>query len=116
MTSIEEIRKKRMEEYRVRLEQFRSGANETQQREEEERAEQEELQKEMIIKKILDSDGRARLNSIRLANPQFAEQVISLLLYLYQNGQIKTQISDEQLKALLVKIKSKKKETRIIRK
>ena len=80
-----------------------------------EEAEEVEIQKELILKKILTPEAKARITSLKLVNPQLATQIESLLLYLNQSGQIKGRITDEQLKSILIKIKSSKKETKIKR-
>lgn len=74
-----------------------------------------DAQKELIIKQILTSEAKSRLTNIKLANPEFAEQIEYLLMKLYQTGQI-NKIDDSQLKKILVKITGRKREIKIIRK
>jgi programmed cell death protein 5 len=85
---------------------------ELQRREQERR---EELQKRLLLNKLLEPDARQRLGNIRAANPELASKVEALIIYLYQEGQIKGKISDEQLKQILTKVGGRR-ETKIIRK
>jgi programmed cell death protein 5 len=75
--------------------------------------ETQELKKK-IIQKILSKEAIERLGRIRLSKPELAEQVELYLLQLYQAGKVNEEISDEQLKAILEALTSKK-EFRIIR-
>jgi programmed cell death protein 5 len=67
------------------------------------------------VGKILTPDARARLSNIKMAKPEYAAQVELLLIQLAQSGQIKAQITDAQLKALLAKMTKPKKEFKIRR-
>jgi len=78
-------------------------------------AQEMEMKKEMLLKKILTPEAKARLTNVKLANPTMATQIEALLLYLHQSGQVQI-INEEQLIAILQKIRSKKKEPKIIRK
>ncbi|MCK4429244.1 MAG: DNA-binding protein [Candidatus Aenigmarchaeota archaeon] len=74
----------------------------------------EEL-KRSVLAECLTKEARERLSNVRIANPQLSEQVESYLIQVYQAGQIKEPISEEQLKDLL-KTLTKKKEMKIVRK
>ena len=74
---------------------------------------QQEEQKKRMINGILDRKARERLSNLRLANPDLAEKAESLIMYLYQEGQIGS-INEEQLKAILAKL-TEKRQTKIIR-
>lgn len=80
-----------------------------------EEAREQAIQREALLSKILTSEAKARLKRIELANPDFANQVEDIIIYLYQTGQLKN-MDDTQLKDILEKITSKKRKTRIIRK
>ncbi|MFH1285349.1 MAG: DNA-binding protein [Candidatus Micrarchaeota archaeon] len=69
-----------------------------------------EIKKKMVLKQLVDAAAYERVMNIRLANPELYEQIISLLLYLYQNRQLKGKISEEKLLALLGQITAKKRE------
>lgn len=64
---------------------------------------------------MLEPEARERLSRLRLANPELAEKVEMLIIYMYQAGQVKTKISDAQLKALLQKLTGARHETKIRR-
>ena len=58
-------------------------------------------QKEMMIKQVLSSDARLRLNNVRMVKPELADLVENYILNLSVQGKISGQISDEQLKQIL---------------
>lgn len=100
---LEEIRKRKMSELRARMDA-----------EEEERAQeaQQEQAVDAVLRRILTADARARLKNIELANPRLAQQVISLLIQLYQAGQVSV-VTEQQLVALLKKLSQRKREMEI---
>ena len=65
--------------------------------------------KEMILRKVLTKEAKERLGRIKIVKPELAAQLEIYLVQLYQNGQIKTVINDEQLKKILQSLSSKKK-------
>lgn len=75
-----------------------------------------ELQRRHLLKKILEPEAYERLANIRSANPALYAQLANLLLYLYQNGQLKEKISETQLREFISRLLSKRRETKIIRK
>ncbi len=74
----------------------------------------EEIKKD-VLKKVLSKEAFERLGRIKLVKPEVASQLELYLIQLFQSGKIKSQISDEQLKAILEKLSSKPK-FKIIRK
>ena len=58
-------------------------------------------QKEMMLKQVLSSDARLRLNNVRMVKPELADLVENYILNLSVQGKISGQISDEQLKQIL---------------
>ena len=58
-------------------------------------------QKEMMLKQVLSSDARLRLNNVRMVKPDLADLVENYILNLSVQGKIMGQISDEQLKQIL---------------
>jgi len=58
-------------------------------------------QKEMMLKQVLSSDARLRLNNVRMVKPDLADLVENYILNLSVQGKITGQISDEQLKQIL---------------
>ena len=72
-------------------------------------------QKEMMLKQILSSDARLRLNNIRMVKPDLANLVETYLLNLSGQGKITGQISDDQLKQILSSTQQPKRDFKINR-
>ena len=72
-------------------------------------------QKEMMLKQVLSSDARLRLNNIRMVNPDLASLVETYLLNLTTQGKITGQISDDQLKQILLSAQQPKRDFKINR-
>lgn len=110
MDDIEEIRRKKREEMKKRQEEMKE------QQEEEQSALQQEMQKQVILKQILDPKARERLTRIKMANPQYGEQIESVLFQLLQSGRIKQKLDEEKFKKLIHQVfGSRKKEFNIER-
>ena len=103
---LEEIRRRKYEQ----MLQAQTGAAE-----EEGRRKEVEEAKKNIIRQILTAEARERLNNIRMAKPEFAEQLENQLIALAQSGRIKSMINDAQLKEILRQIMPKKREISITR-
>lgn len=73
-----------------------------------EQLQQLEQMKKLIMKKILSKEAIERLARLNLVKPEIANQLELYLLQLYQSGKIATEITDEQLKAILESVSSKK--------
>ena len=58
-------------------------------------------QKEMMLKQVLSSEARLRLNNVRMVKPDLADLVENYILNLTVQGKISGQISDDQLKQIL---------------
>ena len=58
-------------------------------------------QKEMMLKQVLSSEARLRLNNVRMVKPDLADLVENYILNLSVQGKISGQISDAQLKQIL---------------
>ena len=69
-----------------------------------------------VARKILTPEAKARLGNVKLVNRELYMNAIQTLLYMYQQGQIQGKIDEANLKALLVKLKSGKREISITRK
>jgi len=69
-------------------------------------------QMEEILKQIklhvLDAKARERLNNLKLVKPELALQLELYLAQLYQAGQIRGKITDEQMVSILKKISTTK--------
>ena len=58
-------------------------------------------QKEMMLKQVLSSEARLRLNNVRMVKSDLAGLVEIFILNLSVQGKISGQISDDQLKQIL---------------
>ena len=68
-----------------------------------------------MLKQALSSDARLRLNNVRMVKPDLAEMVENYLLNLTMQGKISGQISDEQLKQILLSAQKPKRDFKINR-
>ena len=72
-------------------------------------------QKDTMLKQVLSSDARLRLNNVRMVKPDLAELVENYILNLSMQGKISGQISDEQLKQILSSAQQPKRDFKINR-
>ena len=79
---------------------------------EENKAKEAEIlaQKEIILKQILSSEARLRLNNVKMVKPEVANMVETYLINAASQGQIKGPITDEQLKQILQSLQQPKRE------
>ncbi len=103
---LEELRRKRLQDFQQQGEI---------QEEQENQKQQFEKQKKMILRSILTTKARERLGRIKVARPDVVESIENQLIMLAQNGQLKNKINDEQLRLLLVKLIPKKRDITINR-
>ena len=73
-------------------------------------------QKELILKQILSSDARLRLNNVKLVKPDLANLVENYLINMASQGKFNSQISDGQLKQILMSMQQPKRDFKINRK
>ena len=66
--------------------------------------------KEMMLKQVLSSDARLRLNNVRMVKPDLADLVENYILNLSVQGKISGQISDDQLKQILLSVQQPKRD------
>ena len=71
--------------------------------------------KEMMLKQRLTSEARLRLNNVRMVKPELANMVENYLLGLTSQGQVTGQITDEQLKQILLSAQKPKRDFKINR-
>ena len=74
-----------------------------------------ESQKQALLRRILTPEARSRLTNLRMVKPEFTQQLELQLIQLAQQGRINLPITDEQLKELLVKLQSGKRDYTIRR-
>ena len=103
---LEALRKRRMLELQQRMveEQKQSQAQQ-----------QLEGQKQALLRRILTPEARSRLTILNMVKPEFTQQLELQLIQLAQQGRINIPITDEQLKELLVRLQSGRRDYKIRR-
>ena len=76
---------------------------------------QVEMQKQALLRRILTPDARQRLTNLKMVRPEFAEQLELQLIQLAQQGKLNIPLNDEQLKEILAKLQSGRREIKIRR-
>ena len=71
--------------------------------------------KEMLLKQRLTSEARLRLNNVKMVKPQLANMVENYLLGLASQGRSPGQITDDQLKQILLSAQQPKRDFKINR-
>ena len=102
---LEALRQRRMQELQQQAVQ----------QQEEQKRQQVEMQLQNAMRQILTPEARDRLNNIKLANPQMAQQLEMQLVQLAQSGRIPVPVDDEMLRNILGQITPKKREITIER-
>jgi programmed cell death protein 5 len=74
-----------------------------------------ENQKQALLRKILTPEARSRLTNLNMVKPDFTQQLEIQLIQLAQAGRVKLPITDDQLKELLVRLQSGKRDYTIRR-
>ena len=77
--------------------------------------EQLSAQKDIMLKQILSGEARLRLNNVKMVKPELANLVENYLLGLAAQGKAQGQITDEQLKQILMSAQQPKKDFKINR-
>ena len=77
--------------------------------------EQVSAQKDILLKQILSGEARLRLNNVKMVKPELANLVENYLLGLAAQGKTPGQITDEQLKQILMSAQQPKKDFKINR-
>jgi programmed cell death protein 5 len=72
-------------------------------------------QKDMLLKQILNPEARLRLNNVKMVKPELANMVENYLLGLASQGRSPGQITDDQLKQILLSAQQPKKDFKINR-
>ena len=103
---LEELQKRRLQELRRRLADEQKRVQVQQ---------QVEMQKQALLRQILTPDARRRLNNLNMIKPEFTSQLELQLIQLAQQGSVEIPITDEQLKQILVRLQSNRREPKIRR-
>jgi programmed cell death protein 5 len=72
-------------------------------------------QKEQILKQILAPEARMRLNNIKMVKPELSDLVEQYLIGMASQGKMHSQISDDQLKQILLSMQQPKRDFKINR-
>ncbi len=72
-------------------------------------------QKEIILKQILSSEARLRLNNVKMVKPDVANTVENYLIGLASQGKLRPPVTDDQLKQILLSIQQPKRDFKINR-
>ncbi len=76
---------------------------------------QMEIQKQATLRAILTPKARQRLANLKMVKQEFTEQLELQLIQLAQQGRVNIPIGDEQLKDLLIRLQSRRRNIRIRR-
>jgi len=68
-----------------------------------------------IVRQSLTPKAQDRLANLKLVDPELVQKLKIYLAQMYAAGQVKDQMTDEQLKSILLKLKSSKRESTIKR-
>ena len=106
MATLEEIRRKKLEEM-MKLQQ--------QQAEEQSQIQHQIGQMESVVRQFLSKEALARYGSLKAAHQEKALQLLVVLFQAIQKGQVKGKIEDALLKKVLEQLAPKKREIKIKR-
>ena len=73
------------------------------------------MQKEAVLRQILDPAARLRLNNVRMVRPEVAASLENQLITLAAQGRLAAQITDDQLKQLLMSMRQPKRDFKFSR-
>ncbi len=71
--------------------------------------------KEQALRTLLSPEARLRLNNVKMVKPELAAMVENYLLGMASQGRLNNQISDDQLKQILISIQQPKRDFKINR-
>jgi programmed cell death protein 5 len=103
---IEEIREKKLRELQQQSAQSQQATKQK---------EQIEQQKQILLKKILTPKARQRLINLKMVKPEFISQLELQIIQLVQMGRLPIPLKDEDMKQMLIKLQSQKREPKIRR-
>lgn len=88
-----------------------SGADNQPQKNEE--VQKQRLMREQVLRVLLTSDARDRLNNVRMVKPEIAKSIENQLMQLANSGRVKRPINDDELKELLSSFQQPKRDFKI---
>ncbi len=106
---LDRIRKRKFEEMQRNAQRSQNDEDNNQQ------AQQEEARRQQILRQILSSEARERLNTLKLVRPDLVDNVENQLIQLAGMGRINRVIGDEELKNILSRLIGNQHETKIER-
>lgn len=74
-----------------------------------------QAQKQALMRRILTQEARQRLANLKIVKPAFASQIELQLIQIAQQGRVELPIDDVQLREILRKLQSGRKEIKIRR-
>ncbi|KAK1997418.1 DNA-binding TFAR19-related protein [Colletotrichum falcatum] len=114
-SELEQIRKARLEQLKAQGEAGGgSSGGGSKQQQQEQRQQQEHDARQQILNRILHPEAADRLGRIRLVKEQRAQEVENRLIMLAQSGQLRSKVTEAQLKELLSAVADKKEEQKIV--
>ena len=72
-------------------------------------------QKENILKQILSAEARMRLNNIKMVKPELSNHIEQYLIGMASQGKVRSPLTDDQLKQILLAIQQPKRDFKINR-
>jgi programmed cell death protein 5 len=103
---IEALRRRRLTDLKRRLGQEQDRARQQ---------EQVEAQKQALLRRILTTESRQRLANLKMVKPEFSGQLELQLIQLAQSGRLHIPVTDEQLKDILARLQSQRRDIKIRR-
>ena len=111
---LEAIRRRRMAELQQQQTSPSQGDMQAAYQQEQALADRE-AQVQAILRQIMTPEARERLTRLKMSRKEMGEQLESQLVSLVQSGRLQSKIDDEKLKALLMQMQPKKRQTKITR-
>ncbi|WYZ45566.1 hypothetical protein EsH8_VIII_000882 [Colletotrichum jinshuiense] len=113
---LDQIRKARLEQLKAQGGAGGSsgGGSNQKQQQAEQRQQQETEARQQILNQILHPEAADRLGRIRLVKEQRAQDVENRLIMLAQSGQLRSKVTETQLKELLSAVAENKEEEKIV--
>lgn len=74
-----------------------------------------DAKKDAVLRQILEPAARARLGNVKMVKPELADSVENYLIGMGMQGRLRTPITDEQLKQILLSSQQPKRDFKINR-